>query len=98
MSTTAKVALIIVIIAVVAGGAYWWLAGQNNASAPSAPPSGSISSNTAANAQPTLTSGNSNADLNQDLATINAQMNGFATDSASMSQSLNDQPVSQSQL
>lgn len=39
----------------------------------------------------------SNSALNQDLDTINNQLNGLASDSASIDQGLNDQPVTQGQ-
>jgi len=39
----------------------------------------------------------SNAALNQDLTSINSQLNGLASDSASIDQGLNDQPVPQGQ-
>jgi hypothetical protein len=35
--------------------------------------------------------------LNQDLTSIDAELNGLASDSASIDQGLNDQPVSQGQ-
>jgi hypothetical protein len=39
----------------------------------------------------------SNAALNQDITSINDQLNGLASDSASVTQGLNDQPVPQGQ-
>jgi hypothetical protein len=92
MSNTAKITVTIVVILVVLGGIYWWLMGQYGAPAPS----GTSVNQPGAASQ--LTSGNTNTDLNQDLATIDSQMNGFTSDSASMNQSLSDQPVSQTQL
>lgn len=90
MSSTAKVTVTIIVILVVLGGVYWWLLGQNAPASPGATNAG--------NSATQLTNGNTNADLNQDLATIDAQMNGLASDSASVNQSLSDQPVTQSQL
>ncbi len=95
MSSTAKITVTIVVILLVLGGVYWWLLGQQRATAPTIPAGGTSAAPTGAAA---LTNGNTNADLSQDLATIDAQANGFATDSASMDRSLNDQPVTQSQL
>ena len=96
MSSKAKLAITIIVIVVALGGVYWWLTSQQGALAPSTAPGGASTSQNGA-AQPQLTSGNSNADLNQDLATIDAQMNGVSSDSASMNNSFNDQPVTQSQ-
>lgn len=90
MTTTAKVIVTIVVILVVFGGMYWWLMGDGG--------SYSQTSNTYSNGQPALSSGNSDADLSQDLAAIDGQISAFSSDSASIDQSMNDQPVAQSQL
>ncbi len=91
MTKTAKVIVTIVAVLVVLGGIYWWLMGQN----------GGYQASTGSNAygNPTgLSSGNSNSDLNRDLAAIDGQIGVFTADSASIDQSMNDQPVAQSQL
>ncbi len=85
MTKTAKVIVTIVVVLVVAGGIYWWVMGQNSST--------NYQSPTGSN-----TSGNSDTALNQDLATIDGQMSAFSSDSASIDQSMNDQPVAQSQL
>jgi hypothetical protein len=46
-------------------------------------------------ALPTPPTDDSNAALNQDLVSIDSQLNGLASDSASIDQGLNDQPVTQ---
>jgi hypothetical protein len=47
---------------------------------------------------PTPVVDNSNAGLQAQLSDIDTQINGFASDTASVNQSMNDQPVSQSQF
>ena len=96
MSNTAKVIVTIVVILVILGGIYWWLVGQNG---PVNPPVTTTGNNAAAGTGASaLASGNSNADLNQDLATIDGQIGGFSSDAVSINQAMNDQPVTQSQL
>ncbi len=92
MTATVKATVWIVIIAIVVGVIWWWYIA---ATVPGAYPTNSGTSSSGAS---NLTAGNSNANLNQDLATIDAQMSGFNSDSASINQSLNDQSVTQSQL
>lgn len=87
-----------VIILVVAGAAYWLTTNhsQNGSSVTAAPQNAiTTATATAAPSGTALTSGTSNADLNQDLATIDTQMNALSSDTASMNQSFNDTPVTQ---
>jgi hypothetical protein len=101
MSKTSKITIgvIIVIIAVIV----WFLmAGKNpvsvqptsSAPAPQNAPAPASTSSEGLSTSPTDTS---NAALNQDLTSIDAQLNGLASDSANIDQGLNDQPVSQGQ-
>ncbi len=86
MSSSSKAILWIVIVVVVAGGAWWYL-GSRKTEAPS------TQTNSANTAAATLSQGSSNQNLAQDLTKIDAQMNGLSSDSASVSQSVNDQPI-----
>jgi hypothetical protein len=86
MSKTAKITVVIVVAVVVLGGVWWWM---------------SMNGGNYSYQQPGTTSGasgNSNADLSQNLAQVDGQMKILASDSASVDQGLNDQPVGQDQL
>jgi flagellar basal body-associated protein FliL len=89
MTKTALWIVIVVIVIVVAGG-IWWSMNSNTGT-------GTVAQNTnnGAAAQP---SGNSDQAIDQEMASINAQMNGLSSDSASVNQGLSDQPVQQSQF
>jgi hypothetical protein len=91
---------IVVVVAIV-----WFVMMQNGAT-----PSGQGSSVPAQNVQTsptgqsnipsgltTAAKDDSNAALNQDLNSIDSQLNGLSSDSANIDQGLNDQPVSQGQ-
>ncbi len=106
MSSTGKITLwVVIILVVVVGGVWWWVASRgagagNGLGAPSASTGAaavanpSSASSTAA-ASSSLPQGNSNQAINQEMTDINAQMNGLSSDTASVSQSMNDQPVQQ---
>lgn len=97
MSKTSKIVLWVVIAVIVAAVIVWFVVPRNStapgvqnvpvAGAPGNAPSGLTTA-------PTDTS---DAALNQDLANIDAQLNGLASDSASIDQGLNDQPIPQGQ-
>ena len=92
MSRSIKIGIVVVIAIIVVGG-IWWGMSLN----PAANPEGAAG--TPANGPSVaLTSGTADADLNQDLATVDAQLNGLASDSAIADQGLSDQAVTQSQL
>jgi hypothetical protein len=104
MSKTSTVVVWAVIVIIVVVAIVWFVMGQNGA-APSAPayPAPTSQNAPAANV-PSATGGltaspsdTSNAALNQDLTDINNQLNGLASDTASIDQGLNDQPVPQGQ-
>jgi len=105
MSTTGKTVLWIVIaVIVVGGGIWWWVASQSSAAAPTAettPPAANQGAPTTPGAGVTPSSsypsGDSDQSIQQDMASVNAQMNGLGSDNASVTQSLNDQPVQQAQ-
>lgn len=90
MSRTGKIILWVIVAAVVVGGGiWWWMASQNGApsSMPTAMDNGSASTS--------YPQGNSDQSINQDMASLDAQMNGLSSDSASVAASMNDQPVQQ---
>ena len=94
---------IVVIVIVVGGGIWWWMASQNNA--PTAAPAASnnvgamgTSGATATGAQPaSYPQGDSDQAINQDMTSVDAQLSGLTSDSASVTQSMNDQPVQQAE-
>ena len=96
MSKTGKIITWLVVAVVVVGGGIWlWMSGQNNgAYSPSYQAPATTTSQTSNNNQNTSAS---NADLNSNLAQIDGQMSAMSSDSASINQGINDQPVQQQQ-
>ncbi len=93
----------IVVTVIVVVGIIWWLSsGTVPATAPTtssntAPQSAVPSKNTATDTTIIAPQDNSDVSLNQDLSSIESQMNGLTSDSQSIDQGLNDQPISQGQ-
>jgi len=79
----------VAIIAIVLGGA-WWLSSSSMQQA-QAPGNGSAAGTAAAN-------DNSDAAIDQSMANIDAQLNGLSSDTVTVDQSMNDQPVQQQAL
>lgn len=99
MSTSIKIVLLIVIVIVAGTAIWWWSMGQGSPVGYNTTNSGNPGGTTnTPSGGSSLSQGNTNAELNQDLAQIDSQVNGFSSDSASIDQSLNDQSVSQTQL
>lgn len=94
MSSSIKTVIWIVVGLVVIAGV-WWYVSASNKNNPVATTQTAAMANSMATNQPatgtTLASGTSNQDLNQDLTQIDAQMNGLASDSASVNQSMQAQ-------
>ena len=96
----------VVVGVIVVGGIWWWAMGSQPVAAPTSalPSANPPSSNPPANQTPSTTpngisaTDNSNAALQTNLASIDSQMNGFSSDNTNITQSENDQPVSQQQL
>lgn len=80
MSKNSKTVLWVVIVLVVLG-LIWWVYAANMNSNSSGQTNGYGQTSNALNS--TVSSGNSNADLNQDMSKVDAQMNGLNSDSAS---------------
>jgi cytochrome c biogenesis protein ResB len=104
MSKTGKIILWIVIVIIVVGGIGWWMASRGGS--PVAAPvsnnnsvgTAAVPSSTASGSQSTsYPQGDSDQSINQDMTNINTQMNGLSSDNASVTQSLNDQPVQQAE-
>jgi cytoskeletal protein RodZ len=91
MSKTGKVIMWIVIVVIVVGGIWWWVVSQSNVAMA---PSNNNSSSTASTSYP---QGDSDQSINQDMTNVNTQMNGLTSDNASVTQSMNDQPVQQAE-
>jgi cytoskeletal protein RodZ len=94
MSTSAKIILWLVIIVLVVLGVWWWFSpkstGTNNSAASQATPSGPAVPSPAI-----VSTGTSDASLNQDLTNIDSELNGLSSDSAAVDQSLNQSTTAQ---
>ena len=89
MTKSSKIIIWAIVILVIVAGIWWYF------SRPSASPTQPIQTGSAGG---TVTAGNnSNAALDQDLSTIDSQLNSLSADSASIDQGLNDQPITQGQ-
>ena len=97
MISTTKIILLVVIIAV-AGGAYYWNKAGNAPWQSQATEYGTGTE--ATEVSDTLVTGSdaSNKALDEDLATIETQLDAFNSDNASVEAGLADQPVEQSAL
>ena len=100
MSRSLKITLWVIVAIVVIGGIWWYVSWQQTAQAPAPTSSntqqqGAVGGNVPGPAG--LSAGNSNTALTQDLSSLDAQLNGLASDSASVDQGLNDQPIQQGQ-
>lgn len=92
MSKSSQVFLSVVIAIILIGGGIWWW----NASQMSGTETGTATSPNGGS--DTLSAGaNSDAYLNSDLTNMDTQINGLASDSANINQSMNDQPIPQGQ-
>lgn len=87
MSKSVQITIWVIVAIIVIGGIWLWLSGNNNEANPAA------QSNTANNQ--TATVSDNNTSLDQDLANLDVQLNGLASDSASINDGLNDQPIAQ---
>ena len=98
MSTKAIVWIIIILL-VILGVWYFWSA--QNSPLPASEQTSGISQTTSGESQGSseqnISSGDSNADLTADLNAIDSQTNAANSDSASVDQSFNDQPVQQTE-
>ncbi len=87
----------VVIAVIVIGGIWWWWAASQtgepamNSNSYGNTPATSTGSTTGA------TTTDSDQAINQDMTSVDAQMNGLSSDNASVTQSMNDQPVQQAQ-
>ena len=92
---------IVIAVVVVGGGIWWWMASQNSAPAASNTlgsntTSGSVAGVAVSGTQTTsYPQGNSDQAINVDMASVDAQLIGLNSANASITQSLNDQPVQQ---
>jgi len=97
MSKGLKITLWIAVILIVVLGIWWLSTSFSNQQTNSM--QGSVNTNNAQVASEatdtSITSGNSDSDLNQDLGNIDAQMNSLNTDSSNVNQSLNTSASSQ---
>lgn len=103
MSKTGKIVLGVVIALLVVGGVWWWIDMQSGVPS-AAPGAGTGGTSTAVNspaatstASTSYPSGDSDQSIDQDMTSLNAQMNGLSSDNASVTQSMNDQPVQQAE-
>ncbi len=83
---------------IIVAGAAWYFAMQGATPTPNVTPTSEATPSGAQGAGSTnLSSGSADADLDADLNQVDTQMQGASNDSASVNQSLNDQPVQQSE-
>ena len=89
----------VVIAVIVIGGIWWWWAASQTGEP-------AMNSNSYGNTPATqhglhdgcdISDGDSDQAINQDMTSVNAQMNGLSSDNASVTQSMNDQPVQQAE-
>ena len=103
MSKTGKIILWIVVVVIVVGGVWWWMASRNGSPAAVLMSNNNnnvgmtTSSTVSGNQSTSYPQGDSDQSINQDITNLNAQMNGLSSDNASVTQSLNDQPVQQAE-
>jgi hypothetical protein len=90
-----RIIIWLVVIIVIALGVWYFWSGSNNA--PVSQTSTAPSSATTGTQTTPASGGTSNAALNQQSASIDAQLQGASSDSASVDQSLNDKPVTQTE-
>lgn len=97
MTSAVKTSLGVVLLIVIAGGMYWY---TNMREAPTEGVTVEESGDSSLSAATTLPTGSATEDdaLDQDLSAIEAQMNGFAEDNASVTKGLADEPVQQASL
>lgn len=99
---------IVAIVAVVILGGVWWYSSQGGPA--TSPATVQVTSPANQGAAPTSqvkpstgpsntvsASNNSDVTLNQDLSTVDSQMNGLNSDEVNVGQSLSDQPIPQGQ-
>ena len=111
MSSNARMWLSIVAVIVIILLVWWIVGAHSNNVSTSAPTAATAGANSAAStqgaSQPATEQStaatassvgvNQSSSIDQDLASIDTQMNGLNTDSANSDAALNDKPVSQSQ-
>jgi len=103
MSKTGKIILWIVVALIVIGGIWWLIASQNGTPSTSNSYTNAPTTNTSSTTGTSTASstsypqGNSDQSINQDMTSLNVQMNGLSSDNASVTQSMNDQPVQQAE-
>jgi hypothetical protein len=110
MSKTTQIVLGVVAAVVVIGGIWWAVASNNSGqgaglgyNSSSTSTSNSTSTNvvsetsTSTASSTALPQGSSDQSINQEMMSVNTQMNGLSSDSANVDQSINDQPVQQAQ-
>lgn len=103
MSKTGQIVLWIVVAVIVIGGIWWWVASRNHAStvapAMNSVPTASTTSMAGASttASTSYPQGDSDQSINEDMTNLNTQLNGLNSDNASITQSMNDQPVQQAE-
>jgi hypothetical protein len=97
MSKTGKVIMWIVIVVIVVGGIWWWMASRSTTPAATMNNSVGATATSSSTASTSYPQGDSDQSINQDMASLNTQMNGLSSDNASVTQSMNDQPVQQAE-
>lgn len=96
MKTALWIAIAVIVIG---GGIWWWSMSQTggNQAALNSPAQTTQTAGTPSQTNSGIVSGNSDQNIAQEMGNLNVQMNGLNSDSASVDQGLNDQPVQQGQ-
>lgn len=99
MTSTAKITILVLIVLALGAGVYYWTSSQNTQTE-SIPEGTVLEADANLGATTTLPTGGSTSDasLDTDLSSIDAQLNAFSSDSAAVGTSLNDQAVTQSSI
>ena len=93
MTKTAKIVLAVIVVLLVAGGIWWWMSMKDESAEYGTQNPSATTTGTNPAAQ-----GNSDSAITSDMTSFDGQMNGLNSDSASVDQNLNDQPVQQQQF
>ena len=96
--TTLWIAIAVVLV-IIFGGIWWY--GQSGTNIPTsntlAPQSGQSGAQNTQGQNAVSAQNNSDASLNQDLSSLDTQLNSLSADSQSVHQGLNDEPIPQGQ-
>jgi len=99
MTRTAKIVILALVVLALGAGTYYWM-GRQNAQTNGTQEGTVLGTDESPASTSTLPTGGSTSDasLDTDLSSIDAQLSAFSSDSAAVDTSLNDQSVEQSSI